>query len=283
MYTTLIEPTRLEELVGTQAVAVIDCRFRLDDAELGQDLYTHSHIPLARYAHLNLDLSSPVIPGKTGRHPLPSPEMFGRTLSNWGISNDQQVVVYDDAGGAMAARCWWMLKWVGHVAVALLNGGWQAWLNGGHPVTSEQRSLERTDYRIAPNQDMVATADDIRSTLESPESRLIIDVRANERYLGIVEPIDTRAGHIPGAVNLPYSESLDGQTRFLSPEILNQKFSVHSAPAIPAITYCGSGVTAAHTILAHAYAGLPLPRLYAGSWSEWITDPDRPIDSGAKT
>lgn len=277
MYTTLIEPEQLAELIEAQAVEVLDCRFRLEDPEAGEQLYMQAHIPRARYAHLNRDLSGPIIPGSTGRHPLPDPQAFAEVVSHWGISNTAQVVAYDDAGGTIAARCWWMFRWVGHSAIAVLNGGWPAWLANNLPQSTTAIKPSQTRFHVHPNPALLASATDVLANLQPSSAATLIDVRAQERYLGIVEPLDTRGGHIPGARNLPYGQNLDSQGRFHTPEVLQELYTPHTDAAI---VYCGSGVTAAHTVLAHAHAGLPLPRLYAGSWSEWITDSNRPIAQG---
>jgi thiosulfate/3-mercaptopyruvate sulfurtransferase len=210
---------------------------------------------------------------------LPSVEAFAAKVRGWGISAASQVVVYDDAGGAFAARLWWMLRWLGHDAVAVLDGGFPAWVAEGRPVTAAVAQMAPGDFTPQPRRELLVTARE----LETPQSfsRKLFDARAPERFRGDVEPIDAVAGHIPGAVNLPFAENLkDG--RFRAPAELRERFAVALDGTAPeeAIVYCGSGVTACHDVFAFAHAGLPLPRLYAGSWSEWITDRTRATSKG---
>jgi thiosulfate/3-mercaptopyruvate sulfurtransferase len=216
----------------------------------------------------------------TGRHPLPSVDLFVSKLRSWGIGNASQVVAYDDAGGAFAARLWWMLRWLGHEAVAVLDGGFPAWVAEGRPVTAELPLVSPGDFTPRPRPDLLVTA----ALLAAPESRAgkLFDARAPERYRGDIEPIDPVAGHIPGAENLPFAENLrDG--RFKPAAELRARLAAALGATQPedAVVYCGSGVTACHDVLAFAQAGLPLPKLYAGSWSEWITDAARPTARGA--
>lgn len=258
---------------------IVDCRASLQDVGAGRAAFDKAHLPGARFADLLADLSGPIVPGQTGRHPLPSVDTFVATARAWGISAASQVVVYDDAGGAFAARLWWMLRWLGHDAVAVLDGGFSAWVAEGRPVTDAVVRVEPGDFTAKPRRELLVTARE----LESPQSlmRKLFDARAPERFRGDVEPIDPVAGHIPGAVNLPFAENLkDGH--FRAPAELRERFAAALDGTSPedAIVYCGSGVTACHDVLAFAHAGLPLPRLYAGSWSEWITDPAHPTDKG---
>ncbi len=236
-------------------------------------------MPGASFADLLEDLSGPITAGKTGRHPLPDVESFATKLRAWGIGAASQVVVYDDAAGAFASRLWWMLRWLGHDAVAVLDGGFSAWVAEGGPVTDGVTQLALGDFTPQPRRDLLTTA----SELAAPQSiaRKLFDARAPERYRGDVEPIDPVAGHIPGADNLPFADNLrDG--RFRPAGELRERFATALDGTAPeqAVVYCGSGVTACHDVLAFAHAGLPLPRLYAGSWSEWITDPARPTRKG---
>jgi thiosulfate/3-mercaptopyruvate sulfurtransferase len=281
MYTTLISPNELAENLGSPNLVVADCRYSLDDPGRGRRDYLRAHIPRAVYGHLNDDLAGPILPSKTGRHPLPGVDEFAQTLSRWGIQAGTQVVVYDDAGGAIAARLWWMLRWVGHDGVAVLDGGWPNWQSQGYPSRSgeEHRREARFEPRLRPGL-LIETAE-VLERLDNPAWR-IVDSRAPERYRGEHEPIDKVAGRIPGSINVPHTHNVGADGLFLSPEALRERFtSLLSGVSLDrAVFYCGSGVTAARNLLAVAHAGLPEPRFYAGSWSEWIEDPDRPIETG---
>jgi len=282
-YTTLISVSELFGHITDPDWAIIDCRFSLDDAERGRRDYLHAHIPGAVYAHLNKDLSGHIIRGKTGRHPLPKPETFAQTLSNWGIDGKVQVVVYDDKGGAMAAaRLWWMLRWVGHNAVAVLNGGWPQWQKNGYSVTSGIETRKPRAFTRRVRNDLLISSADVLKILHNPDFRLI-DSRSADRYRGENETIDPVAGHIPGALSAPFANNLSSDGLFLSPNDLKARFQhlLGDVPPERAVFYCGSGVTAAHNLLAFAHAGLGDARLYAGSWSEWITNPDHPIAKGS--
>jgi thiosulfate/3-mercaptopyruvate sulfurtransferase len=277
----LISPTELQARLAEPTLRVVDCRASLQSLTAGREAYAKSHVPRAVFADLLEDLSGPVVPGRTGRHPLPAVDAFVAKLRRWGISGTHQVVVYDDAAGAFAARLWWMLRWLGHDAVAVLDGGFPAWVGEGWPVTDEVVSVPAGDFAGEPRPELLVSAREL-ATLEST-ARKVFDARAPERFRGDVEPIDPVAGHIPGAVNLPFAGNLrDG--RFLPPAELRARLAAALDGTRPesAVVYCGSGVTACHDVLAFARAGLPVPRLYAGSWSEWITDPARPTErSGA--
>jgi thiosulfate/3-mercaptopyruvate sulfurtransferase len=229
------------------------------------------------------DLSGKIIPGKTGRHPLPDIPVFAETLSRWGIDAGSQVVAYDDATGSMAARLWWMLNWLGHPNVALLDGGWASWLRSGMPTRAgaEFRSPKRFEPReIAGAYVRVKQVDEYK---DNP-AYVILDSRSAARFRGEVEPIDPVAGHIPGAVSAPNEENVAADGTFLAPEVLRRRFEslVKTVPTENVICYCGSGIAASHNLFAIAYSGLGMGRLYAGSWSEWITDPTRPVATGAE-
>lgn len=282
IYSTLISVPELISIINTPDLVIVDCRFSLTETESGRASYFEAHIPGAVYAHLDEDLSSPVIPGKTGRHPLPSIKAFAKQLGDWGISSSVQVVAYDDAGGALAAsRLWWLLQWLGHNKVAVLDGGWQAWLDSDAQVQSgnEEHSPKLFIPRI--RQQLVVEADEIMANLENP-GLLIIDSRAKVRFTGEEEPIDAVAGHIPGARLSPHLEVLNDEGKFRSKDDLRRHFQAlfGNRSAGESVFYCGSGVTAAQNILAVAHSGLGDARLYAGSWSDWITDPHRPIAVG---
>jgi thiosulfate/3-mercaptopyruvate sulfurtransferase len=283
-YKTIISTNELAEHLGDPEWAVVDCRFSLAETEKGREDYLIGHIPGAVYAHLDEDLCSPVIPGQTGRHPLPPVEKLVNNFSRWGIDPGVQVVVYDDwpgASGAIAARLWWSLRWLGHEAVAVLDGGWERWLAEGRPTRAgiEGRSPRVFQPQMRP--ELLAIVDEV-DWMRQDAGYLVVDSRAVERFRGEVEPIDPVAGHIPGAVVAPYPENVGVDGLFLPAEELKVRFEKLVGRIEPdkVVFYCGSGVTGAHNVLAYAHAGLGEARLYAGSWSEWITDGERPVARG---
>jgi len=282
-YQTLITPDELQPHLEDPDWAVFDCRFSLQDPEAGRKAYRESHIPTALYAHLDEDLSGPIRPGATGRHPLPEPESFAEQLSAWGIDDRVQVVVYDDRGGAIAARLWWMLRWLGHHQAAVLEGGWSRWQREGRPVSRERPSREPREFQVELTDSLKVDTRFVERHLDGP-GMLLIDARDAVRYRGEQEPIDPVAGHIPGAVSLPYRENLNPEGNFLPREELEERFRTlmesHSPEEL--VFYCGSGVTSILNILAVVHAGLPEPKLYPGSWSEWITDPARPLEAAGR-
>ncbi|MDH3943979.1 MAG: sulfurtransferase, partial [Anaerolineae bacterium] len=219
--------------------------------------------------------------GETSRHPLPEIERIVEKLSTWGIGDGVQVAAYDESGGAIAARLWWMLHWLGHEGVAVLDGGWTEWKRLGLPVSSEASRPPRKEFQANIQPHMLLSTADIMA-MRKDGGMLLVDVRDPERYRGEVEPIDTVAGHIPGASNLPYKENLNAEGSFLSPEVLRAKYKsmLDGRPAGRTVFYCGSGVTAAHSLLAMEHAGLGQGRLYADSWSGWIIDTSREIETG---
>ncbi|MGH8479352.1 MAG: sulfurtransferase [Gammaproteobacteria bacterium] len=274
-YPSIVTCETLSRHVGDPAWVVVDCRFDLADPGAGGRAYRRRHIAGAAYAHLDRDLCGPpVITG--GRHPLPTAEALQATLGRLGIDESRQVVAYDGAGGAMAARLWWLLRYMGHGAVALLDGGWDAWEAAGSPTaTGEERAVARVFLGAARKEWLVR----IEHVSDAP---VLIDSRDPARYRGEVEPLDPVAGHIPGAVNYCWKENLDAQGRFLAPAALRARIEplLAGTPSREAVFYCGSGVTACHNLVAVVHAGLPAARLYAGSWSEWCTDPGRPVARG---
>lgn len=278
-FSAVISTQQLAELLPAPELRLVDCRASLQNLATGWESYAKQHLPGATFADLLNDLSGPSVPGRTGRHPVPELETLVGKLQSWGIGSASQVVVYDDAGGAFAARLWWLLRWLGHDAVAVLDGGFPAWVAEGRAVTDELPTLAVGNFTPHERPGLIVSATELSTPLSS--SRKLFDARAPERFRGDVEPIDAVAGHIPGAVNLPFAGNLDG-ARFRSPAELRQRFAGALDGTLPedAIVYCGSGVTACHDVLAFAHAGLPLPRLYAGSWSEWITDPTRATAKG---
>ncbi len=283
VWDSLIEADELAELVDARAALVVDCRFSLTDEHAGRQAYEAGHIPGAIYAHLNSDLSSPVL-ATTGRHPLPEPTVFAALLGRWGITAETQVVAYDDASGAMAARLWWLLRWMGHPRAAVLNGGLAAWQGRGGDLESggagDATVSAAGPYSATRHDDLTISTDAVQAASIGTELCLV-DARDTARYAGLSEPLDTAAGHVPGAVNLPFASLLGDDGRFLSAEEIAARWHavVGERPTDECAVMCGSGVTACHLALAATAAGLGLPRLYAGSWSEWIRDPDRPIET----
>jgi thiosulfate/3-mercaptopyruvate sulfurtransferase len=278
MYKTLIAPATLQENYRTGSWVVVDCRFDLKDTDAGRRAYEMSHIPSAVYAHLDDDLSGRIIPGQTGRHPLPSVEDAVALFSLWGIDESVQVVAYDDKGGGIASRLWWMLRWLGHEAVAVLDGGWPAWQEAGLPVSDLPASVRPRQFRAKANSLPTVDAAGVDRARRGDEIK-VVDSRTAERYRGEVEPIDPVAGHIPNAINLPFPENL-AEGKFLAPDLLKARFEKALGEQSPekVIFYCGSGVTACHNLLAYAHAGLGDAVLYPGSWSEWITDEGRAVE-----
>jgi thiosulfate/3-mercaptopyruvate sulfurtransferase len=285
-FTTLISAAMLRDLVGKPEIAIIDCRFDLMNPDGGRRAYLEGHIPGARYADLNRDLSAPIT-ATSGRHPLPTPSDFAGTLVRLGIGRATQVIAYDDGAGAFAARLWWMLRWVGHSAAAVLDGGIKAWVSeGGTLQSGQEKPLPAAAGGPHPSAQadtaaVIETAE-IERRLSDP-AFLLIDARAGERFAGTVEPIDAVAGHIKGAVNHPFSANLGADGRFLPAPVLREAWERRLAGRSPTqvAAMCGSGVTACHNLLSLEVAGFPGAKLYAGSWSEWIRDPRRPIAQGA--
>lgn len=269
MFDTIIHAADLVQLIDQDNLSVFDCRHFLNDKSKGRQLYDESHIPGATYAHLENDLSGEIIKGVTGRHPLPEEKDFEQWLRSRCVSNDDQIIVYDQHHGGIAARLWWMMNWVGHKKVAVLNGGWEEWTNLDLPVSSERVQGCRSEFKCHVDQGMVAPLDEVEKYSKERNDNLT-DARANMRYHGINEPIDPIGGHIPGADSKQFIDNLTEDKLWKSKDEVGERF----AEKEDAIMYCGSGVTACHNILAHKYAGLEVPRLYPGSWSDWITDPE---------
>lgn len=280
MHKTLVSVETLKSQLADPRWVVFDCRSALEDPEWGPAEYRASHIPGARYAHLDRDLSAPQTAG-TGRHPLPRPEDFIRWLGVNGVGRDSQVVAYDQGGGAFAARLWWMMRWVGHPAVAVLDGGWTAWQAAGGAESEDIPAPEPVNFAGRPDDAQWLASEQLEQALDAGGVTLI-DARAAPRYRGETEPIDPVAGHVPGAVNLPFMDNLDDNGRFRDADSLRRRFedALGDAAGGQVVHMCGSGVTACHNLLAMEVAGLGGSRLYAGSWSEWITDPRRPVATG---
>ncbi len=279
IHTTLIDTGTLAARLPDPAVIVIDCRFDLARPEAGELAYASGHIPGAAYAHLDRDLSGPKS-GTNGRHPLPAPAVLAVTLGRLGIDATTQVVVYDEDNGMYASRLWWLLRWMGHEAVAVLDGGFTAWAAEGRPVAVGVDVHAARAFSGTPNPAFTVDADTVGAMARSSTAR-VLDARAPERYRGELEPLDPVAGHIPGAVNYWFVRNLEGG-RFRSAEALRAEFEtlVSGVGADQVVSYCGSGVTGCHNLLALEHAGLHGARLYPGSWSEWVSDPSRPVEKG---
>jgi len=279
---TLVQAEELAARLDEPRLRIFDCRFDLARPAYGRQAYRDEHVPGAAYADLNDDLSRPAT-ATSGRHPLPEPARFAARLRQWGVNADSRVVAYDDGNGMYAARLWWMLRWLGHDDVAVLDGGMRRWLQLGLPLTEDMPACAPGDFAAQVRPEMLADADSVLAAIREPGTRLL-DARAPERYRGEVEPIDKVAGHVPGARNHPFGLSLDGNGRFLPAAALRAALATSLADAAPrrTIAYCGSGVTACHLLLAMELAGLHGARLYAGSWSEWSSDPARPVATGAQ-
>ncbi|MCJ7568940.1 MAG: sulfurtransferase [Anaerolineales bacterium] len=280
-YTTVITPKQLEPHLGEENWAIIDSRFDLVQPQWGEKQYLIEHIPGAVYVHLDHNLSAPKN-GTNGRHPLPETEVIAEYFSNLGIDNGTQAIVYDARGGGIASRLWWMLKYLGHEAVAVLDGGFPEWKRLGLPVHGIRESRDPSQFKPRLNPNLKVVADEVLERI-SEGSSLLIDSRAPERYRGEEEPFDPIAGRIPGAANRFWQTNLDADLRFRDPDILKAEFDSLIGGIAPAetIVYCGSGVTGCHNVLSMAYAGIQGVKLYAGSWSEWSSDPCRPIATGA--
>lgn len=282
MFSTLISAKEALARLHDPDWVFVDCRFSLQEPSKGREEYLEGHIPGAFYAHLDEDLSSPVIPGKTSRHPMLPVDRMAELFSSWGIDEKVQVVVYDFKGGGMAVRLWWMLQWLGHEAVALMDGGWADWKGLNYPVSVAAPDRQPRQFNPRPQEGWTMDAGQVAAASQDPAFR-VVDVRNYERYIGQEEPIDPVAGHIPGAINIPFMENVDEDGFFKPAEELRKKYSEKLAgvPADHVVFYCGSGVTSCHNILAMRVAGLGHATLYPGSWSEWITDPSRPVATGA--
>ncbi|OGO29748.1 MAG: 3-mercaptopyruvate sulfurtransferase [Chloroflexi bacterium RBG_16_54_18] len=281
-FTTLIPATDLFSRLRDPEVRIFDCRFSLAAPDLKMQEYLQAHIPGSLYAHLERDLSGPVIPGKTGRHPLPEMDRLTDFFGKNGIDEGVQVVAYDDTGGAIAsARLWWLLRWLGHEAVAVLDGGWQTWLEAGYPVSSGHESSSTSKFIPKPRPELIADAQEVWRISVQPAANLF-DARSADRFRGENENIDPVAGHIPGARNVPYHNNLDETGRFRSRDRLRRQYLdlISATGSQQVVFYCGSGVTACHDLLAYYHAGLGEARLYPGSWSEWITSDLRPAAIG---
>jgi 3-mercaptopyruvate sulfurtransferase SseA len=264
----LINPEELLQLKNSSEVVLVDARAGIN----AEENYKNEHLKSARYVDLNRDLATVENPANGGRHPLPSLEKFSEVLSKIGIAPKNHIVIYDDKNGSnAAARFWWMLHAIGHEKVQVLNGGLQAAIKAGFPVSSEIEDFETAEkYPLSEWKLAVADIEEVNKALNNNEN-IVIDVRDKNRFDGLTEPLDLIAGHIPGAVNVPFSENLNEDGFYKPADTLNKKYTTIFGGKKPenVIVHCGSGVTACHTLLAMDYAGIPIPKLYVGSWSEW--------------
>lgn len=278
----LIDSAQLQQRLHRPDLVLIDCRFALEEPAYGRRSYATGHIPGAHFLDLEQELSAPVVKGVTGRHPLPEPRALQERLRACGLRADSQVVLYDDGPGAFAARAWWLLLWLGkRDGLYLLDGGLKAWRDAGLAEDTQPPANAPGDYVAQPDHGLLLDAGQLAQRLGSPALTLL-DARALPRFRGEVEPLDPVAGHIPGAQCAAFTDNLGADGRFLPAERLRARFDAlrGERPVENLVAYCGSGVTACHNLFAMSLAGYPLAPLYAGSWSEWITDPARPVATG---
>lgn len=275
-FSTVVSCATLAEHLNDPDWRVFDCRHLLSDVGYGEKAYGEGHLPGAFFLHLDRDLSGPIT-GRNGRHPLPDPHVLARKLGAAGVSATTQVVVYDDAGGMMAGRLWWLLRWIGHQRVALLDGGFNQWVKEGRELSCEAPHSAHADLDVNLH-DWVVTTEDVLANLDR-QAFCVVDARGPDRFRGENETIDPVGGHIPGARNRFFRDNLDADGCFRPAAELRKEYLALLAGFEPqqAVMQCGSGVTACHNLLAMEIAGLHGARLYAGSWSEWCSDPARPV------
>ncbi len=279
-HTTLVSTDLLAAHLGDPAWVVIDCRHELAAPAKGRADYAVGHLPGARFLHLDEDLSGPKT-GRNGRHPLPDPAALAAKLGRCGVTRGVQVVAYDDQGGMVAARLWWLLRWLGHDAVAVLDGGVGRWVAEGRPVTTEVPPASAATFTPAPRAGLTVDAAFVQAHLGDP-AVVVVDARAPNRWRGEDETIDPVGGRIPGARNRFFKDNLAADGRWKAPALLRGELlaAAGGAAAASQVHSCGSGVTGCHNLLALEIAGLPGARLYPGSWSEWCSDPARPVERG---
>ncbi len=277
MYSTIISAPELVAQLDNPKWVVFDCCFNVTQPQWGREQYNVGHIPGAYYCDLDQDLSSPPTPD-SGRHPLPDPQTLASKLASWGVSDDSQVVVYDEAVGAVAARMWWTLRWLGHDSVAVLDGGLSKWKEAGYALTTElPQERAKGNFQPHPDDDLWVSTTEVEQ-IRADEQTVLIDARSKARFRGEEEQVDPIGGHIPGAVSHPLTDNMGSDGCFLSPQRLREDYEPLCGERI--VHYCGSGVTACHNLLAMEMSGLGLQQLYVGSWSEWIRDKARPIATG---
>ena len=278
-YTTLIPAAALFAHLGDPSYVIVDCRHALADFELGRRLYEESHVPGAFFASVEEDLAGTKT-GRNGRHPMPEPDAFARFLRSIGVDGTSQIVAYDAGADMFAARFWFLCRWIGHEAVAVLDGGFSAWQAAGYPVTAAiPRAAHAGNVAARPDTRLLVDAAYVREHLGDPGMQLL-DARAEDRFAGQNETIDPVAGHIPGARNRWFKRNFNSDGTFKSPDALREEFAAHGVDSRRVVHNCGSGVSAAANQLAMVHAGLHGSRVYGGSWSEWIADPSRPIATG---
>ena len=276
-YKTIISEKDLKNNISNSDFIIFDTRCDIKDSGYGIDSYSEGHIENSIFVDVDTDLASEKQQG-TGRHPLPKVETFCDKLSHWGMDNNKQVVIYDDAGGAFAGRMWWMLRWLGHEDVAVLDGGLNSWVKNGNKLITSPTLFKKSYFEPTINNEMIATLRDVENA-QHVLNTILLDARSKERYEGISDPVDPIAGHVPGAISHPLGTNLDRTGKFKGKEELKHNFDKisHDLKEKEIISMCGSGITACHNILALEIAGIKNARLYVGSWSEWITDPNRTV------
>lgn len=282
-FKTLISTDILAARPADPSWAIVDCRFKLDDVAWGEREWKAGHIPGAAYAHLDRDLSGPKT-GTNGRHPLPDTAALAHALGLFGITSGKQVVAYDQDSGMFASRLWWLLRWLGHDAVAVLDGGFAKWVAEGRPLSVAAEPRDAAEFHAAPRRDMTIGVEDVSAHAHEADWRLL-DARAPERYRGEVEPIDPVAGHIPGATSYFFRRNIDERGTFRTPEDLRARFAPYINGIVPEhiVCYCGSGVQACHNLLALEHAGVSGAKLYPGSWSQWVSDRSRPVETATES
>ncbi len=279
-YQTIISAEDLNKNINNQDWFVFDCRFMLKDPEGGLKKFNQGHIPGAQYADMDTDLASPVT-STSGRHPLPNPDELIHTLQLWGVSNSSQIICYDDMSGAFAARMWWLLKWLGHENIAVLDGGLEKWTALGLELEVDVRNREKGTFSGQANNNMWVDIEFVQKEL-SQNKITLLDARSGERFTAQDSKTDPVAGHVPGAQSFPFTGNLSKQGVFLSKDELRKRFAstLNNSESKETINMCGSGVTACHNLLAMSVADMPMTRLFVGSWSEWIKDNSRPVATG---
>lgn len=277
-YKTIISADELKSIIDQDNVRVFDCRFSLKDPQGGLKSYQSGHLPSAQFADMDTQLSS-AMTETSGRHPLPAADVFLAQLKAWGINNDTQVIAYDDISGAFAARLWWMMRWMGHDKVAVLNGGMQQWTEQDFPLSQDEVEFAAGNFSGTANMDWLIDIETVQVDLAANKVTLI-DARAADRFTGKDKKTDPVPGHIPGANNLPFSGNLTKDGLFETAETINERFAniIQDQPLTSVVNMCGSGVTACHNLLAQAVAGMPPTKIFIGSWSQWIRDSSRPVD-----